>query len=60
LPSESGRYLVCTNLSTENPRIFTYSKEHHSWKNEIRSILNNDCILAWQPLPQPYKKEGAE
>ena len=21
---------------------------------------NDDCVIAWQPLPEPYKKGGAE
>ena len=63
LPEEENEYyLVCT----ENKYICTCAWTKKGWntlkcsdgtystENEIKTII------AWQPLPQPYKKEGAD
>lgn len=63
LPSEENEdYLICTNEA--HVRILLWTKR--GWNTFIDSegkyhtgaeIKN---VIAWKPLPQPYKKEGAE
>ena len=49
LPSENGKYLTtCEGIKIPQIRLY---------KNGWDSIAE---VIAWQPLPQPYKKEGAE
>ena len=54
LPSEAGCYLVTTDgRYNDIVDIAFYNAEDEVWYKASK-------ILAWQPLPQPYKKEGAE
>lgn len=51
LPDDDGYYLV----STESGGVdIAYINEHGSWY-----VFSRDYIVAWQPLPEPYK-EGEE
>jgi hypothetical protein len=40
--------------------VMAYIREDDEWKIEFGGVCNYSSIFAWQPLPQPYKKEGAE
>lgn len=54
LPDEAGCYLVTTDgRYNDIVDIAFYNAEDEVWYKASK-------ILAWQPLPQPYKKEGAE
>ena len=58
LPSEDGHYLTCDKHG--NIHVFY----HFHFFEYPFGITKNDARyyqpIAWQPLPQPYKKEGAE
>ena len=56
LPSEDGKYIVCTTKGSVY--CAKYSKKHST--NYGFHTDSYTHIIAWQPLPQPYKKEGAE
>lgn len=53
LPSEEGQYLV--TLRRWNCITFANFKDI-----KHNPHFDNSDVIAWQPLPQPYKKEGAE
>ena len=68
LPSESGEYNV-TNKKTDGKRICYQSSSAYfngkTWHSDFIGICNGRQdigreVIAWQPLPQGYKKEGAE
>lgn len=47
--------------STIQVRRYDGEQDVYKWKWEGLDIwTSEDVVLAWQPLPQPYKKEGAE
>ena len=47
--------------STIQVRRYDGEQDVYKWKWEGLDIwTSEDAVLAWQPLPQPYKKEGAE
>ena len=50
LPSENGAYLVC--FPNGDVDIIEFSDGHFWWNVTVLEVI------AWQPLPQPYKKEG--
>ena len=56
LPSEDGKYIVCTTKGSVY--CAKYSKKHST--NYGFHTDSYTHIIAWQPLPQPYKNEGAE
>jgi hypothetical protein len=56
LPSEDGKYIVCTTKGSVY--CAKYSKKHST--NYGFHTDSYTHIIAWQPLPTPYKKEGAE
>ena len=56
LPSEKGFYLVTVKRGCNLEVLcIWYQKEYWLYYQE-----ETGKIIAWQPLPQPYKKEGAE
>lgn len=64
LPSETEYYYVTwRDMSTSKNYVemIEYDSVSQEWLGCISQagLLGYD-IIAWQPLPQPYKKEGAE
>ena len=56
LPSKEGFYLVTVKKECELKVLcLWYKKEYWLCYQE-----ETGKIIAWQPLPEPYKKEGAE
>ena len=65
LPSESGYYFAC--IYNEDVDDFDFRKtwfahvlDYDIEESEWRELYEFETVTAWQPLPQPYKKEGAE
>ena len=52
MPKELGRYIVTLKDGRSLEAIYDNISK--------RFILYEHEVIAWQPLPQPYKKEGAE
>lgn len=57
LPSEEGFYVV-TIEDYFKPVISNFSVKNQKWYWRDR-VTETKNVTAWQPLPQPYKKEGA-
>ena len=65
LPSEYGQYLYTdkndeVHEGTYCPPIQGMIRGWSTCEAEGFVKLSDDEVIAWQPLPQPYKKEGAE
>lgn len=63
LPSEENRYyLIFTD--NENMLMCQWTKRGWNTYKDKNGLYDTDCeiknVIAWQPLPAPYKKEGAE
>ena len=56
LPSEKGEYLICDDKGNVYESSLYVGSYGCSWLVKTAT----DEVIAWQPLPQPYKKEGAE
>lgn len=56
LPSEQNQYLVSLEGYCK-PMIAYFSTENKKWY-WYNSTAKMRYVIAWQPLPQPYKKEG--
>lgn len=56
LPSEDGKYIMCTTKGS------VYCAKYSKDKSTNYGFHTDSYthIEAWQPLPIPYKKEGAE
>ena len=52
MPKELGRYIVTLKDGRSLEAIYDNVSK--------RFIMYEHEVIAWQPLPQPYKKEGAE
>lgn len=50
LPEEYAQYLVCY----EDGECFVYWLEDADW---ARGVIEKEHIVAWMPLPEPYKGE---
>ncbi len=63
LPSEEGFYLVSVGAPYKPIRVYMYKKVGDEFKwfdGSVGCALLPHFVEAWQPLPTPYKKEGAE
>ena len=62
LPSENGLYLATFECEDEIvvDIMFMIGKQFYYPEDAIGNFGRSVEIIAWQPLPQPYKKEGAE
>lgn len=67
LPSESGKYLVTEMVRTALRKYYTVGSSYfngETWHSDFKGKFGGKdigrTVIAWQPLPQPYKKEGAE
>ena len=62
LPESAGFYLITFKSSMGNYIVceMCYRKNEDNWsENGVKPVcLRNEEILAWMPLPKPYKKEG--
>lgn len=52
LPKEYAQYLVCF----EDGKCYVYLLDDSDW---ARGLIEKENIVAWMPLPEPYK-EGEE
>lgn len=55
LPEHMEEVLVCTGFG--EPFIAWYSKINDIWRNASTEIVVRIKVLAWMPLPKPYKGE---
>ena len=75
LPEEYGEYLITWKTSDVSDLLFIsvceyetsyeYDAEKHRFKGEWivddYMLAHSDYeVIAWMPLPEPYKEEGAE
>ena len=51
LPKEYAQYLVCF----ETGHCYVYWLEDSDW---ARGVAEKEGILAWMPLPEPYREDG--
>jgi hypothetical protein len=56
LPEKGGYYLIGTQYETPRVMIGFYYAELNVW-NYWMSQLPILSVIAWQPLPEPYKEE---
>ena len=56
---EEGRYLVTTTLSVFSPQILNYDADGGGWFYDGCKSMGVDvpCVIAWMPLPKPYRGE---
>ena len=57
LPEESDDYLITNIAGDVEMAYFAHPKDYAISKGEWREIWYEDDVIAWMPLPQPYKKE---
>ena len=60
LPSEDGRYLVCMSWEYDNMEVLRWADGwncHRNYDGKIsrESEIDGTDIIAWMPLPTPYK-----
>lgn len=58
LPEENTEVLISRNHNVFKISIGYYNKDF-GWYDQCQCHMISD-VTAWQPLPQPYKKEGTE
>ena len=61
LPEENGRYLCTVGTDYRNPREMYYEpkgKNNRTWTSLDRTYVEDCFVIAWMPLPQPYKVES--
>ena len=46
---------VLVDFGDDSPVIAWYSAVNKTWKNSSTDIVIRNTIIAWQPLPKPYK-----
>ena len=56
LPEESDNYLVTNDDGDVELAYFAHPKDYAISKGEWREIWYEDDIIAWMPLPKPYKE----
>lgn len=64
LPEETGWYLVTFNVYGGGYAVgeMSYRKPENYWTrdNICKKVLDNDDVIAWMPLPEPYKAESED
>lgn len=65
LPSEDGRYLVCMDWEYDNMEVLRWADGwncHRGYDGMIsrESEIDGEDIIAWMPLPEPYREDGEE
>ena len=63
LPKESNYYMACIyNADVDDfdfrKTWFAHKDDYDMENSEWRELYEFETVTAWQPLPQPYKKEG--
>lgn len=58
LPEEAKVILICTKTGMVDVGARNVSYEHNAYRTSYRNnIFWDDEVIAWQPLPQPYKPQ---
>lgn len=64
LPKKTGWYLITFKIYKSNYAVseMCYRKPENYWTRDdiSKKILDNDEVIAWMPLPKPYKAENEE
>jgi hypothetical protein len=65
LPEENGQYLITVKYKHVNDSYEDVYAEHGEWSDGRWDMCFGHCgevedIIAWMPLPQPYKAESEE
>ena len=63
LPSEDGCYLVCMNFEYDNMEVLKWADgwncfRYPDGKVSRESEIDRADVIAWMPLPMPYRKDG--
>lgn len=58
LPEESDDYLITNIAGDVEMAYFAHPKDYAISKGEWREICYEDDVIAWMPLPEPYKTES--
>jgi len=62
LPKETGWYLITFKVYSGGYGVceMSYRKPENYWTDEniSRKVLDNDEVIAWMPLPEPYNAES--
>ena len=48
---------VLVDFGDDSPVIAWYSAVNKTWKNSSTDIVIRNTIIAWRPLPEPYKAD---
>ena len=60
LPKKNGRYLCTVGTDYRNPREMYYEpkgKNNRTWASLDRAYVEDCFVIAWMPLPKPWKGE---
>ena len=67
LPNKMGRYLCTVGAKYRNPREMYYApqewadnSDNATWKSVDGSYVYDWFVIAWMPLPEPYKEQEHE
>jgi len=58
LPSESDYYLVTIINAFDEKEVCVIWFAHSYGISEWREIIDSDIVIAWMPLPKPYREDG--
>lgn len=56
LPDREGEYLV--TWGTINVMCVLHYDQWGDWTDEYDNIMDGSNVIAWMPLPEPYKEEN--
>jgi len=56
LPEKNGKYLVCIDNPTRNEKDCIFTFWFNAYYNEFEREHDLDYVIAWRPLPEPYKE----
>ena len=63
LPEKIGCYLVSNKYGGVYSTVLDYMREGEKcfgYYDDDDFFVEDDTVVAWMPLPEPYKKEGDE
>lgn len=61
LPDESGYYLTTIQdgeVCYVSKNWFAHTGDYYLGKSEWRELCDGEEVIAWMPLPEPYRVEG--